>query len=518
MEQGKMSKAAFAFAAVLAAGFLAACAGSPAPAVPPDELNAAIRETSDYLNKQLPAGNKLVILNIQSEFPALSEYIIDELTANTVNDRVFTVVDRRQIDTIRAELDFQMSGEVSDESAQNIGQMLGAQIIVSGAVSQMGGQYRLRVRALNVQSARIEGQFNRNIPDGPTIAALARSAATGYGSVPAAGKAPSAPAPTGTASASAGSSAGQAASGGPAGAASETASGGAGGGSSRPGLYAGSTFQARMGLYDALDWIILNAQDGGNYTIVLDRDEAIAYTNLNYGGKTVTVSLKSAGGERAVSFEVSNPAYPLFTVSPGVTFILEDGIVLSGANAGSNAKNLVRIAGGSFVMNGGAVKDNKTSAVYVESGGFTMNGGVISGNTASYGGGVYVDKGVFTMNNGVISGNTASNGRGGGVYVSSGTFAMLGGTISGNTAALCGGGVYGNYSGGLYGADEATLTKSGSGGIIYGSNAPEGQANKAGNDSYGHAVYRSSVGKRNTTARVTTALDSGKRGADGGWE
>jgi TolB-like protein len=168
-----------------------ACGGGPTPvsapasvqaaAPQPDELDAAIRETSDYLNKQLPAGNKLVILNIQSDFPALSEYIIDELIANTVNDRVFSVVDRQQLNTIREELNFNMSGEVSDASAQSIGQMLGAQVIVSGAVSRIGDLYRLRVRALSVQTAEIEGQFNRNIPDGQTVAALVRSQATGYG-------------------------------------------------------------------------------------------------------------------------------------------------------------------------------------------------------------------------------------------------------------------------------------------------------------------------------------------------
>ena len=147
-----------------------------------DELDAAIRETSDYLNKQLPNGNKLVILNIQSDFPALSEYIIDELIANTVNDRVFSVVDRQQLNTIRAELDFQMSGEVDDDTAQALGRMAGAQIIISGAVSRIGDLYRLRVRALSVQTAAIEGQFNRNIPDGSTVAALVKSQATGYGS------------------------------------------------------------------------------------------------------------------------------------------------------------------------------------------------------------------------------------------------------------------------------------------------------------------------------------------------
>jgi hypothetical protein len=34
-----------------------------------------------------------------------------------VNDRVFSVVDRRQLGTIRAELDFQTSGEVDDDTA-----------------------------------------------------------------------------------------------------------------------------------------------------------------------------------------------------------------------------------------------------------------------------------------------------------------------------------------------------------------------------------------------------------------
>jgi hypothetical protein len=188
VKEGKMKARLFlnAVTAALVAAVFSACGGVPAPvsnqhAAPADELDAAIRETSNYLNRQLSRGNKLMILNVQSEFPALSEYIIDELIANTVNDRVFSVVDRQQLNTIRAELDFQMSGEVDDETAQSLGRMAGAQVIISGAVSRIGDLYRLRVRALNVQSAQIAGQFNRNIPDGPTVSALVRSQATGYG-------------------------------------------------------------------------------------------------------------------------------------------------------------------------------------------------------------------------------------------------------------------------------------------------------------------------------------------------
>jgi hypothetical protein len=203
---------------IMLAVAIAGCTGEPAPAETPaakpaDELDVAIRETSNYLNKQLPKGNKLVILNIQSAYPALSEYIIDELIANTVNDRVFTVVDRQQLEVIRAELDFQVSGEVDDNTAQALGRMAGAQIIVSGAVSKIGDLYRLRIRALGVQTAQIEGQFNRNIPDGPTVAALVRSQATGYGD--SSGR-PAATAPVKTSAAQTGQAAAPAASGVPA--------------------------------------------------------------------------------------------------------------------------------------------------------------------------------------------------------------------------------------------------------------------------------------------------------------
>jgi curli biogenesis system outer membrane secretion channel CsgG len=137
-----------------------------------DELDAAIREASDYLNGKVTKGSKAVFLNIKSDYPDLSEYLLSTLSENAVNDGVFSVVDRQQLDTIRAELNFQMSGEVSDESAQSIGQMLGAQSIVSGAVSKLGSLYRVQVKAIEVQSAGVQGQWSRNVPNGATIAAL----------------------------------------------------------------------------------------------------------------------------------------------------------------------------------------------------------------------------------------------------------------------------------------------------------------------------------------------------------
>ena len=122
----KISKPTFLFIALCSLLFVH-CATTPKG---PDELDVAIRETSDYLSNNIPKGNKIVILNIQSDYAALSEYIIDELIANTVNDRLFSVVDRAQLEAIRMELNFQLSGEVDDDSALSIGKFLGAQTIV----------------------------------------------------------------------------------------------------------------------------------------------------------------------------------------------------------------------------------------------------------------------------------------------------------------------------------------------------------------------------------------------------
>ena len=90
-----------------------ACASSPVATVP-DELDTVIREASDYLNNNIPRGSLIVILNVQSDSDVLSNYIIDELIANAVNDRIFEVVDRHQLDLIREEQGFQWSGEYSD--------------------------------------------------------------------------------------------------------------------------------------------------------------------------------------------------------------------------------------------------------------------------------------------------------------------------------------------------------------------------------------------------------------------
>jgi len=163
---------------------LTACTGGPTAASGgaingADELDTAIREASDYLNNRIPQGNKVAFINISGGYPDLADYILGDLSKHGVNDDIFSVVDRTLLDQVRAELNFNWSGEVSDQSAQEIGKMLGAQAIVSGSVRKIGALYRLEVKAIEVQTAAVQGQWNRNIPNGMTIAALTVNTSAG---------------------------------------------------------------------------------------------------------------------------------------------------------------------------------------------------------------------------------------------------------------------------------------------------------------------------------------------------
>jgi TolB-like protein len=119
-------------------------------------LDQAIQIASDNIGNSMEKGVKIAILNFSSPSEQFSGYVLDELSGNLVNGKKIIVVDRNELDLIRREENFQMSGEVSDESARAIGKKLGAQMIVSGSLTAMGRTYRFRIKTLNVETAAIE--------------------------------------------------------------------------------------------------------------------------------------------------------------------------------------------------------------------------------------------------------------------------------------------------------------------------------------------------------------------------
>jgi len=496
----------------------------------PDELDLAIRDALDYLNDNIPKGSMIVILNVQSDSASLSDYVIDELIANAVNDKIFKIVDRRQLDLIRAEQNFQLSGEVDDKLAVSIGKVFGAQTIVSGKVVQVGERYRMTIRALEVQTAQVQGQYNRNIVAGKTITALMKNGGSGRGT-------------------------------------QNIATGTTGIGNSST---VGNTTQVTsnvLNVNSVTEWntAINKIRNGGNnqkYVINITDDVSVpappdnetifnsvtGVTVTIQGGGTISLSvqgslMKIAAGQTVVVSNVtlrgrSDNNSPVIIIMSGGIFRMEGNSFVTGNNNKNKGGGGVNVDGGTFIMQGNAtVSDNiinrigtndSGGGVFVGKGTFIMQGGTVSGNTArSTGGGVYVNFGAtFTLESGTISGNTTSV-CGGGVS-SEGTFIMKGGTISGNTTKSFGGGgggVYVGYrgtftmqggtisngntadifGGGVYVEERGTFKKIG--GTISGNDVALDDINTA--QRQGHAVYLRSKPERwrNATARPNDKTD-----------
>ncbi|MDR0455912.1 MAG: leucine-rich repeat protein [Treponema sp.] len=116
-------------------------------------LDQGIQSAVQTIERNILQGTKIAVINFKSANDNFSEYVIEELAAHLVNNRKLIVVDRRNIDLIREEMKLQLSGDVSDDSAQRIGAMLGAQVIVSGSVASIGSNYQFRLTAINVETA-----------------------------------------------------------------------------------------------------------------------------------------------------------------------------------------------------------------------------------------------------------------------------------------------------------------------------------------------------------------------------
>ena len=487
-------------------------------------LDEVIKSAARGVEEVLPQRTLVAVINFASPAEAFSDYVIEELTGELVMGRKVTIVDRRSLALIRQELNLQMSGDVSDESAQAIGRMLGAQSIVSGSLTDMGTSYRFRVRVIDVETAAIRTQVSLNLQKDAQVTFLLSGNLPSTQPPTTTGTAPTTPSTSAQPSAPI---------------------------TTTPPIEGtpvpGNSLAAKF------TWLETNAQNNGEYILEVNANETLR-PQIWFSGRTnITIHLKGIGTVRTISLS-SNGS--LFTIPGNNTMILEENIILKGKsdnnaplvvangtlilNAGStitgNSNNTIASNGGgvsgTVIMNGGTITDNTSR--YSSGGGVSgtviMNGGTITGNTANgyFGGGVY---GTIIMNGGIISGNTASSG--GGV---SGTLTMNDGNISGNTASYRGGGVYGavtmrggtisgntarDSGGGIY--IDGTFTKIGGSITSFADNPIRGNAvkndtNVIQNNS-GHAVFVSSSVRKETTAGPDVNLSyRDSRNVSGDWD
>jgi len=144
-------------------------------------LIQAVEESAKKAEGELPKGSRVAIAAFESENDNLSDFIMEELIGALV-DRGIEVADRQNLEYVRRELDFQMSGEAKDEDAKSVGKFLAADMVITGQLINVGGQYRYRTSAIHVEKASRESVtrlFVRNDAEMKRMIATLTSKSTG---------------------------------------------------------------------------------------------------------------------------------------------------------------------------------------------------------------------------------------------------------------------------------------------------------------------------------------------------
>jgi hypothetical protein len=120
------------------------------------DFDAAIK---DFAKMLLPynAGT-IAVVTFETDKPELMVRFIDTMIENLLEgDRNVTVVERHKIEYILREQDISLTGHVSDETAQRIGHLIGADSVIYGSLERgsMGIKHRMSITATVTESGKI---------------------------------------------------------------------------------------------------------------------------------------------------------------------------------------------------------------------------------------------------------------------------------------------------------------------------------------------------------------------------
>jgi len=123
----------------------------------------AVINAIDRLNSKLPSGANIMIMKTNSTERNMLDYVVNQMTKSIVQTGKLRIVDRSNQALVNAELQYQLSGNVDDNSMVSIGHQLGVQYIVICWISGEKSLRRLNQKVLNIETSQITDQSDFEI-------------------------------------------------------------------------------------------------------------------------------------------------------------------------------------------------------------------------------------------------------------------------------------------------------------------------------------------------------------------
>ncbi|MDR1126849.1 MAG: hypothetical protein LBL06_01850 [Treponema sp.] len=118
-----------------------------------DVLDNAIEKAGKNLSGKLKGGYVLLLDIFAPDAEDAGKYITYGLQTQLVNNKGLGLVDRSGV--INGEIAYQLSGSVSDDTAQSIANQIGASAVIYGVFERLGSSYQLSLRIIGVGTTRV---------------------------------------------------------------------------------------------------------------------------------------------------------------------------------------------------------------------------------------------------------------------------------------------------------------------------------------------------------------------------
>jgi hypothetical protein len=125
-------------------------------------VEGALARAAGEVSENFTARSRIAIVYITAEDKSQTDFIAGELE-HILRRQGFIIIDRSELDKIRAEQRFGTSGEVDDNTAARIGNIAGASVVITGRVDGEGNLRRLRLRALNTDNGQVVGTASERL-------------------------------------------------------------------------------------------------------------------------------------------------------------------------------------------------------------------------------------------------------------------------------------------------------------------------------------------------------------------
>ena len=116
-------------------------------------LDNAIDDYVRGLAENIQRDRGVAVIAFETERRELTEYLIDT-AIEKLWERGVRSYERWRLESLQQELNFSLTGYVSEETAQRIGHFTGVNTVVYGTIRRIGNNYRISLRATNVETSQ----------------------------------------------------------------------------------------------------------------------------------------------------------------------------------------------------------------------------------------------------------------------------------------------------------------------------------------------------------------------------